>query len=257
MSIPFSDTDNRNGILQRIERELGFEFGYITGNTARLKDWTSEVNLTHDDALALIFEAGGSWQFDDINHTDDYPIISCDLISGKRDYTFTTDEQGNIILDIYRVMVANPDGTFVDILPRDQQTPNNVNSDTSSFVDGRNAVGTPSAYDKTGNGIIFNLIPNYNMRLAQEGKRGVKIFINREGSYFTIGDSTKKPGIAGLFHEYYIVSPALRHALRKTLKVASSLAQRKLLLEDAMRKHYGLRQKDVPNRLIPAIEDTK
>jgi len=265
MSLVYSDTANLKGILQLIEKELEFEYGYITGNATRLKKWTAEVNLTHDEVLAKIFTLGGKWNFDDTNHTK-YPEIECDLVSGQRDYTFTTDEQGNVILDIHRVLVKNPDGTYVDINPVDKQSGGvNKNVDTSRFIDGKNLTGTPTAYDKTANGIIFDLIPNYSWRQAQEGSKGVKILINREGSYFTTSDSTKKPGIDGRLHEIYAVNPAYKYALRKGTANLSGLSKRRqeligddtLGIKGLLHEVYGKRERDVIGRLTPLFEDNR
>lgn len=259
MSIQFSDTTNLSGILQGIERELfNSEYGYITDNAVRLKEWTGQVNLTHDEVLALIFnKTGGSlWQFDDNNHTK-YPIIKTNLISGQRDYNFTTDEQGNIILDIYRVTVADRQGIFRDVYNVDQQTPNNNNSDTTSFIDGQNKTGVPTRADKTANGIFLDLIPDYNMRIIEEGQYGIQIFINREGSYFSTTDTIKKPGIAGLYHEYYIVNPAYRYAQRNTMSNANSLLERKLSLENGIREHYSFRDRGVKKQLRANVENTR
>ena len=60
---------------------------------------TVAVNVALDEALAIIFQQGGMWQFDDKNHTED-PIIITDLVADQRDYHFTTDEQSNVILDV-------------------------------------------------------------------------------------------------------------------------------------------------------------
>lgn len=255
MSLVYSDTSGLSGILQRIERELGFDYGYITENATRLKEWTSEVNLEHDYTLAAIFKAGGTWQFDDSNHTD-YPIITANLVNGQRDYTFTTDEQGNVILDIYRVMIKTPAGVFVDIEAVDQQEPN---SDTLGFVDGQNLTGTPTKYDKTANGILLDAIPNYN------STGGIKLLINREGSYFVYTDATKKPGIDGRLHEIYVVGPCARYAGRKGLSNYADLERRRVRLvgEDSMgvkgllQDIYGHRERDVPRRMVARVENTR
>ena len=105
---------------------------------------TADENLALDKVTGIIFTSSGRWQYDDTNH-EDYPIITTNLTSGQRDYTFTTDEQGNLILDIYRVMVKNRDGVFYEIYPVDQQS----DEMTDGFWDGQNTEGTPTRYDKT------------------------------------------------------------------------------------------------------------
>lgn len=240
MSLVFSDTTNKDGIIQTLERTLFGDSGdaRISGNTTQLAYFTGDINLALDKALTIIFRAGGTWQFDDANHTD-YPIITTDLVASQRDYSFTEDGNSNLILDIYKVFVANADGVYNEVHPVDVQSESN----TQPFTDGQNAEGTPYRYDKTGNGIFLDPIPDY----AETA--GLKIYINREGSYFTTADTTKKPGIAGLFHEYLVLRPAYQYAYRNGLSNAGVLQDEMLRMEDAMRKYYGRRERDVRNTL--------
>lgn len=198
-------------------------------------DKTRDINLALDRALALIFQVGGTWQFDDSNHVD-YPIITTSLISGQRDYAFITDEQGNLILDIYKVMVKGSNGIFYEIYPVDVQTPQN---DTASFFTGQDVGGQPIRYDKTANGIFLDAIPNYN------SDQGLKIYINREGSYFATTDTTKKPGFAGLFHEYLALRPSYQYAYRNSLPNAAVLKTEMLEMETEMQNYYRSRERDV------------
>jgi hypothetical protein len=230
MSIQFSDTTNKSGLIQIIERLCKFPDGWISGNTNRLKEYTSELNLALDYVWSIIFRAGGTWQFDDSNHTD-YPIIKTDLISGQRDYSFTSDENGNIILDIYKVLIAQPDGTFLVIKPVDVQS-----EDESGFYNGLDTTGTPNKYDKTANGIFLDAIPNYTI------SGGVKIYINREGSYFSTSDTTKKAGFTGIYHEILALITAYKHAPDSEL---SRIERRMIKMEEDLTKSYGQREKDV------------
>lgn len=200
-------------------------------------DKTRDINIALDRVFALIFQVGGTWQFDDSNHTD-YPIITTNIVSGQRDYPFTTDEQGNLILDIYKVMVADEDGLFREITPVDQQS-----YAPSNYTDGLNTQGQPNSYDKTANGIFVDPIPNYN------STGGLKVFINREGSYFTTSDTTKKAGFAGLFHEYLALRPSYQYAFRNSLANTSVLKSEMLEMENAIMDYYKAREKDVVKTL--------
>jgi hypothetical protein len=204
-----------------------------------LADKTRDINIALDRALALIFQVGGTWQFDDSNHSD-YPIITTSLLSGIRDYSFVDDEQGNLILDIYKVMVKDPNGIFHEIQPIDVQTPNN---NTQSFYDGQNITGIPSRYDKTANGIFLDAIPSYG------SSQGLKIYINREASYFTVSDTTKKPGIAGLFHEYLALRPSYQYAYRNGLKNLNILKKEMEEMEDEIQNYYKSRERDTQKTL--------
>lgn len=233
MSLQFSNTTTKGGILQVIERKTKLNDGGITGNTQRLKEFTSEVNLAMDKVLSIIFKSNGLWQFDDSNHTD-YPIITTNLVANQRDYTFTTDEQGNLILDIYKVMVKNEEGIYHEIYPVDQQSDEYMDG----FWSGQNETGIPSRYDKTANGIFLDCIPSYN------STGGLKVFINREGSYFTTSDTTKKPGFSGLFHKYLAVVPAYEYACTNQLANKNDLKQEMLEMEADIKKHYRDRGRD-------------
>jgi hypothetical protein len=197
-------------------------------------DKTADENLAMAKVWALAFKSSGRWQYDDTNHVA-YPIIATALVSGQRDYTFTTDEQGNLILDIYKVMIKNPSGVYVEIPSVDQQS----DSDMSSFYDGQNTTGTPTRYDKTANGIFLDCIPNYSFA------GGLKVFINREGSYFTTSDTTKMPGFSGLFHEYVALEPSTRYCKRnKMFDLADRYEKDLIKMEKDIEKHYRDRSKD-------------
>lgn len=245
MSLQYNDITNKKGIIQQIEKELGLSTGAsaiagdIAGNTGLLADFTAEVNITLDDYFSLALSASGKWQLDDSNQID-YPIITSNLVSGQRDYPFTTDGSGNLILDIYAVYVltATSNGIYQQIYPVDIQSDG---YETASFTDGKNVSGISYRYDKTANAIFLDPIPNYN------ATAGLKIYINREASYFLSSDTTKKPGVPGLHHEYFAIKPALKYAARKGLAVYKDLYNRVQKYEEPdgmIETYFGGRAKD-------------
>jgi hypothetical protein len=209
MSAPFNDITNLKGLVQIYEKEIGADRGFISGNPDRLKEFTADVNLTWDDYVYLALKSSGSWQWDDSNHSK-YPIIKTHLVSGQQDYTFVTDQEGSLILDIFKVMIL-PSATatiYDEIRPVDQQNIEAVDDDIAQEV---GTEGVPYRYDKTANGIFLDPTPNYN------ATNGLKIFINREANYFTSADTTKKPGCPGIHHRYFALKPALDYARRNNL----------------------------------------
>lgn len=251
MSLEFNNVANGTGIIQRIEKEIGVKPGYISGSTQRMKEWTSDINMAHDELLDIGFKCGGTWQLDDTNLDDDYPFIFMDLTSGQRDYTFITDETGNLILNIHRVMVAQPSGEFKEIYPVDVQTRNNNNMNTDSLINGLNQGGIPTRYDKTGNGILLDYVPNYTV------EDGLKVFIDREGSYFVYTDTNKKPGVPGLLHNWYVLKPAMEHARRKGLSCHDRLALEVLKMEARIKETFGKREKDIRRGMRANVESNK
>lgn len=241
MSLQFSDPTNKNGIIELIDDLCDSNSG-----TYPLEKKTRDINLALAYVWATIFKCGGTWQYDDSNNTD-YPIITTNLVAGQRDYAFVTDEQGNLILDIYKVLIAQPDGTYVEIKPVDVQSDKNV----QGFYNGKNVQGTPTKYDKTANGIFLDAIPSYN------STNGLKVYINREGSFFAKTDTTKKAGFAGLFHEFLALRPAFQYASRNTKPNTNNLFKEMSDMETSIKTYYGQRQRDVKNHMTPYVTDTK
>lgn len=250
MSIEFSNTTTKRGLIQHIEDEVGFNDGDILGDTTLFAKFTADINNAMDEVFALLFKTGGQWQFDDINHTK-YPIIETGLVSGQRDYAFTLDEQGNMILDIYKVMVKNPEGVYVEIDQVDQQAKNNARTNVDSFSDGQDVQGTPIRYDMTANGFFLDPIPNYAF------SEGVKVFINREGSYFTTADTTKKAGFPSLFHYLLVFLPAIKYARIHNLPQLNQLKADAQEMKDAMTDNKGKRSRDINRRLSTSGESNK
>lgn len=240
MSIKFSDTTTKGGLIQIVERNLGFADAGISGDSTLLAQTTSDINIALDEALSCIFEVGGTWQFDDSNHTD-YPIITTNLVSGQRDYSFTVDGNSNLILEIFKVMVADQNGVFHEIKPVD------VSSGRApvNFDSGQNVTGIPNTYDKLANGIFLDAIPSYNYTA------GLKIYINREASYFTTSDTTKKAGFAGLYHIFLAWYASYMYAFRKSLPIANGFLGEMNKTKEAMKDHYKSREKDARKFIKP------
>lgn len=246
MSLAFNDTTSLKGIIQIAEDEADLDSGFISGSTVRLKKATAHANIGLDTYTQLAIKSSGRWQFDDSNHTD-FPTIETDLLSGQRDYTFISDENGNLILDIYRVFVKDRGGTYIEITAKDQQK----DDDTIDYWDGEDRTGVPSSYDKTGNGILFNLVPNYNWRNANEGERGVKVMINRESSYFTAADTTKKPGCPGTHHKYFALHVAKAFCPKESenyVRILNEISS----MERKIEEDFALRPRDETPRLTAA-----
>ncbi len=252
MSLQFSNSTGL-GQIQLCEDSCGFERGDILNNPTLLQKFTGYLNLALDDAWAIILQATGKWHLDDSNNSD-YPIIMTNINSSQRDYAFTTDQSGNLILEIYRVMVADSAGTYHEIYPVDQfQTTQKTGNleNTDPMYNGLNASGMPTRYSKTGNSIFLDVIPNYN------STNGLKVFIDREASYFTTGDTTKKAGFAGIFHQYLALWASEFYAGIKTLDNLKKLNSDKMTMKRDMADYYAKRDKDTPKRLIANVENNK
>lgn len=235
MSRVFNDTTNNDGLVQEYEREIGdSQGGSVSGSPTALKKFASATRSAWDRYLELAFRSSGTWQYGDSNHTK-YSFIKANLVSGQNDYSFTTDEQGNLILDIFKVAIL-PSATatlYQQIKPIDQQT----DIRDSDLITETTATGVPYRYDKTDNAIFLESTPNYN------ATKGLKVWINREASYFTSTDTTKKPGCPGIHHDYFFLRPAMDEARR------NNLANYRILQEEVI-KYEG----DEARKITGSIE---
>lgn len=242
MSRVFSDTTNNNGLVQKYEEEIGVNFGDVSNDTTRLQKFTSATRSAWDRYLYLAFKGSGEWQYDDSNHGD-YPIIKTNIASGRQDYTVTTDENNNLILDIFKVAILRSatDTVYEEISLTDAQGhTTDLNYD---LVAESGDTGVPYAYDKTANGIFLNPTPSYN------ATNGLKIYINREPSYFTTSDTTKKPGCPGNHHDYFYLRPALEHARRNNNANYNRLLEEVIKYEgDEETGRIGMIQRDFGQR---------
>lgn len=257
MSIPFSDTSTYKGLIQIYEKEIGAKLGDISGNSTKLKEVTADINLAYDEFVWMAIRYSGLWQFDDSNQTD-YPIITTSLVASQRDYAFTTDGSSNLILDVYRVLVKDTSGVYQEIKQKDQNQNDSNTNNTISFVDGNNTTGTPTAYDILGNSIFLDPIPSYN------SSAGLKVFVNREPSYFISSDTTKKPGVPGIFHKYFALKAALDYARRNTLSNYQNLLAEVLRYEGdesrgligMIESYYALRNRGIKRGMRFNVENT-
>lgn len=235
----FSDTTNRTGIIELIEDLTGTQSASTSSYTLATK--TRDVNNTFSHFNMIAQRSAGGWEADDTNQTD-YPIITTNLVANQQDYSFTVDQQGNQILDIYRVELANSSGIFSQLVPLDE-----VDMDGVSLTEFMKTPGAPMFYRKTANGIFLYAPTNYNYT------NGLKIYYARTPTYFTTSDTTKKPGIPDMFHEYLALRPAYFYALAKGLPQATALGNQVLEFEGSDRlgitgkigDYYANRSRDV------------
>ena len=238
MSLKFSTVASPyDGIIQRIEQEAyGMDgLGRISGNAILLAQWTTSVNLAKTDALRFILDSDGRVQFDDSNHNDN-PIVFFDIVATQRQYSFTEDENGHLILDIAKVAIKKSatDTIYEELRPRDARQDNN-----SPYVkDDSSVTGVPYDYDRTSSGIKFDPIPDYS------ATNGIKVYIDRETTFYVVGDSTKTTGFDPRIDEYLVVKPMLNYAMANNLASVPLYRERVALLERDIKKIYGRKGND-------------
>ena len=187
----FSDTTNKNGLIQMCETYTALDDTGITSDSTLLAKFTNLINEALNDVMPVIMSKIDGIRFDDANHSG-APTGTASLVSGTSRYTYATDASSNPVLNISKVWVQSPSSPNYDVLltkvlPSDPEF-NDVISPLSS------ATGTPTMYAELDGRVHLYPIPNYSQSDA------IKFLFERAASYFTAADTTKKPGIPSIFH---------------------------------------------------------
>lgn len=236
----FSDTTNRNGIIELIERNTNTQSA--TNSSYPLAVKTSDVNDTLGFYFLKSIRASGRWEVDDNNQID-YPIMRTTLTSGQQSYAFLIDETGNQILDLYQVRVKDNNGNFHVIKMIDR-----TDFDISKY-DG--VTGVPIEYDLTSNGILLYPTPNYTVTT------GLELYTARTPTYFTTSDTTKEAGIPKIFHPYLHLRPSYLYCAIKNLPQTKALQIQVQEMERAIEDYHSQRVRVEKPRLKIKQESTR
>jgi hypothetical protein len=238
----FRNTTDRIGIVDLLEDLTDSQSTEISNYTIEVK--TRDINMAFDDYQNFVKSVAGTWQADDTSHTK-YPNVKFNLVSGQQDYSFTVDEQGNQVQDIYRVEMKKADGTWTVL-----SYINEMDEDTAlSTIEASS--GTPTEWFISANGIFLKNPPNYSSTL------GLRMFYTRSPSYFVDTDDTKTPGIPNGHHKYLAWKPAYWYWLPKDTQRAQAYLNEVLRLEDSIKNEYSQRIRAQKNRMSVRQESNK
>ena len=226
----FSDTTNKNGVLQRIEHLTGLGDGGITGNTTRKAIVTAIVNDAFDELMPLVLSFTDKPRFDDPNNND-LPVGTINIVSGQSDYFVTEDDNSLDILNITNIRI------FTSASATEYQPLERMTLDDSRALDAMapnpSITGIPTDWLENNNVVFLYPEPNY------AATDGIQLFFEREQSYFASTDTTKEPGIPKPFHgllpliaahEWLIVNkPSNTSAITR---LEAKIAERKQQLKD-------------------------
>jgi hypothetical protein len=246
----FSDTTNKNGIIQTIEFWCGMSDGEISGETTKLKIFTSRVNSGFDRILPLVLSDTDALKWDDSNHSD-LPIGTINIVSGQADYTIEQDDNTLDILRIakVRILQSSTATQYADVETiylshddaYDAMSPNSQDT------------GVPSKVLIKGNSVFLSPKPNY------VATAGIKLFFEREQSYFASTDTTKEPGIPKMSHELLALYPShdwlLIYKPDNTSLISRVEAQ--IQRRETELKEINDRRHKTRRSIVPSVEDNR
>ena len=223
----FSDSVNNTGIVEQTRAMLRVDATQYP--TYKI---VNSANNYLDTITGYAVGADRNFQWDDTNHTK-LPIGTTDLTATQSDYSFLTDEQGNSILNLTRIDILDPDGSYRELELIDQK---NIKGALDAY---KSVNGLPTQYDK----IADNIVRLYSTP-ATTVADGLKFYFQRSASYFAATDTTKEPGIAEVFHRYLSLGAAFDYTLKNTVSNRNDIKEELDKLDEEISEFYRARAKE-------------
>lgn len=236
----FSDNTNNTGIVEQTRAMLRVDATQYP--TYKI---VNSVNNYLDTVTGYAIGADRNFQWDDTNHTK-LPIGTTDLTASQSDYSFLTDEQGNSILNLTRIDILDPDGSYRELELIDQK---NIKGALDAY---ESTAGLPNKYDKIADNII-RLYPTP----ATTVSAGLKFYFQRSASYFDATDTTKSPGVAPLLHRGFMIAAAYDGALALGTQNLQALSTETEKEQFKMKKYFEVRNTDMNRRMTPFAQSNR
>jgi|TARA_R100001530_G_scaffold1410_1_gene2544 hypothetical protein len=204
----FYDSVNKTGIVSDVFFLL---FGTSDDRTADypLVDIARNVNRHYDNVVTKILRADKRWEWDDTNKTD-LPIAGIDLVASQEGYGVTAAT----FLKIKRIDAKDQDGNAIPLRPFDLDQIPHIGD--NEFL---NTAGTPRYYRIQGSSVFLYPKPSY----ASTG--GLRVFYQRNVTYFTASSTDTVPGFAENFHRLLSLGAAYDYAIANGLNVKAATFQ--------------------------------
>jgi hypothetical protein len=191
-----------------------------------LADKARRSNSALSDYVGIALNSDDRWNFDDKNNVD-LPIGTTDLASGQNDYSLDST-----VLKVIKVELKDEEGKWTELQPIDR-------NDTNIPYDELFSTGTPKYYDKFANSAFLFPTPDY------DADESLRVWFQRDASYFTASDTTKQPGIPSIFHKYIalkVSEPYLRDNKKENYVSVRNEIQK--YEEERIPEFYAKRNKD-------------
>jgi hypothetical protein len=224
----FSDTTNKNGIVQYTESLCRLGDGGITNDTTLFKQITGYLNQAYKKVSMALLRVDRRWKFDDTNYTD-FPIATIDLVSNQRDYTLPASTSGGNASTLWKVNLVeildiNGNYNKIDIMPDGELE----TTDT----------GVPAKYKVIGNSIRLQNIPlSGSVTLTA----GLRITFQRSIVEFTTASTTVQPGFFDSYHDLLAYDASASYLMPINTQLAINYSQ---IFENRLK----LLQKDYSNK---------
>lgn len=238
----FSNITDKNGLIQRCEDWTGIGDGNISGDATTLKKFTAHINEALYDINVEILKSHDGFDPDDTNYTD-YPEGTFPLTT-NRDYSFPASMK---FFELKRLDISYDGVTFYKAESLDSsqiEAMGNATDEDSNFS------FTSPRYDPKANG--FFLYPKATSAQVAAGAVA-RIQFSREFDEFTSTDTTQEPGIDRNAHDLVALLASMKWAVMKDSEKYAKLEREYVKGIEALRQHYGRKNKDEALTFLPQI----
>jgi hypothetical protein len=230
----FSSSSDNTGIVEQIRAMCRVDSSQWP--TARI---VNSTNNYHDFLIGYFLAKDKRFNWDDTNHSK-LPIGTT-AVTGASDYSFTTDEQNNKILNLLRIEYIDANSNETKLEELDEMV------EDSSI--GAIETGQPTGYYKIADNVIrLNLKPTAGT---------LRFYFQRTGSYFVATDTTKEPGTPAILHRGYVIAGAYDCALTLGLNNLQPLSVERDREEQKVIRFFESRNNDVRGRITPNITNCR
>lgn len=243
----FSDTTNKNGIIQTCELLLDLGDTGISSNSTLLAQFTNLVNRAFDNVASQIMQNEGDYTWDDFNYTD-FPIATTSLVttagSEQSDYALpiaATSADASTFLRIIKINILDAGGNWQTIYPISESM---VEQPLENIF--KNA-GMPKYYKQLSNSIVLYPAPLASQVTATNG---LKIFFQRDKKDFTTSDTTAQPGFPSIYHYLLPLEASEAWAAIKGMRQLPFIQQKKAEFIHNLGWGISNRNKDQRQRII-------
>jgi hypothetical protein len=189
------------------------------------------INNAYERVASLILSVDNRWQWDDSNHTTDFPIATTDLVANQADYTLATTH-----LKILRVECA-VDAALSKWIKLEHFDQTDTEESLTQLAE---TTGIPYRFDELGQSVILGPAPDFS------ATAGLKVYFQRGPDNFTsaqVTTGTKQPGFNPLYHDLIPLWVSYEYLYSNALPTANNILAEINRKEDALKKDYASRNR--------------
>jgi len=203
-----------------------------------LTEFTRNANNWYRKADSWIWEATGTWEFDDSKWTT-LPIATATLVAAQQDYEIPSTAR-----KIDRVEILDSGSNYQLLKPFDKSQIKGASMSEFYETD-----GLPAYYDLVGRSIMLYPAPAAS---SVTTTKGIKVYYARDIDEFAVTDTSTEPGFDNHFHRIVSLGAAYDYCLANGIDDRKANIKNELKeLKVELQNHYGFRHRDNKPRFIP------